>query len=86
MLYVGRPKLIYYTFIKANANDINTQTEIIEESSNAQVVDIIIESYVGPSSKGSGKGVKMYKIKKVKQENQLAKENKKAKTKQSIII
>ena len=80
----------------ANANDINAQTEIIEESSNAQAVvesnesdDIIIESFVGPSSKGPGKGVKMSaefykyaidKIKKEKQENQVAKENKKAKT------
>ena len=52
--------------IIANANEINTQTEIIKESSNAQAVvesnesdDIIIESYVGPSSKGPGKGVKM---------------------------
>jgi hypothetical protein len=52
--------------IIANANEINTQTEIIEESSNAQAVvdtnesdDIIIESYGGPSSKGPGKGVKM---------------------------
>ncbi len=52
--------------IIANANDINAQTEIIEESLNAQAAvesnesdDIIIESYIGPSSKGPGKGVKM---------------------------
>ena len=86
--------------IIANANEINTQTEIIKESSNAQAVvesnesdDIIIESYVGPSSKGPGKGVKMSaefykyatdKIKKEKQENQVAKENKKTKQKQDL--
>ena len=53
---------------------------------------IIIESYVGPSSEGPGKGVKMSaefqkyatdKIKKGKQENEVAKENKKATTKQT---
>jgi hypothetical protein len=39
---------------------------MVEESSNSQAVvksnesdDIIIESYVGPSSKGPGKSVKM---------------------------
>jgi hypothetical protein len=85
--------------IIANANYINTQTEIIEESSNAHATvesnesdDMIIESYVGPPSEGPGKGVKMSeefykyatdKIKKEKQENQVAKENKKAKTKQT---
>jgi hypothetical protein len=46
--------------------------------------DIIIESYVGPSSEGPGNGIKMSaefykyatdKIKKEKQENQVAKEN-----------
>ncbi len=48
--------------IISNANDINAQTKIIEESSNSQAVDesnesddIIIESHVGPSSKGPGK-------------------------------
>jgi hypothetical protein len=52
--------------IIANANDINAQTKIIEESSNSQASvesnesdDIIIESYVGPSSEGPGNGVKM---------------------------
>ena len=86
--------------IIANANEINTQTEIIKESSNAQAVvesnesdDIIIESYVGPSSKGPGKGVKMSaefykyatdKIKNEKLENQVAKENKKTKQKQDL--
>jgi len=54
--------------------------------------DIIIESCVGPSSEGPGNGVKMSaefykyainKIKKEKQENQVAKENMKAKTKQT---
>jgi len=85
--------------IIANANDINAQTTTIEESSNSQAAvesnesdDIIIESYIGPSSKGPGKGVKMSaefykyatdKIKKEKQENQVAKENMKAKTKQT---
>ena len=53
---------------------------------------IIIESYVGPSSEGPGNAVKMSgqfykyatdKIKKEKQENQVAKENMKAKTKQT---
>ena len=79
--------------IIANANDVNAQTKIIEESSNSQAAlesnesdDIIIESYIGPSSKWPGKGVKVsaefYKIKKEKQENQVAKENMKAKKKQ----
>jgi hypothetical protein len=52
--------------IIANANDINAQTNITEESSNSQAAvesnesnDIIIESYVGPSSEGPGNGVKM---------------------------
>ena len=85
--------------IISNAYDINAQTTTIEESSNSQAAvesnesdDIIIESYIGPSSKGPGKGVKMSaefykyatdKIKKEKQENQVAKENMKAKTKQT---
>jgi len=50
----------------ANANDITAQTKIIEESSNSQAAvesnesdDIIIESYVGPSSEGPDNGVKM---------------------------
>jgi hypothetical protein len=84
--------------IIANANDVNAQTKIIEESSNSQAAlesnesdDIIIESYVSPSSEGPSNGVKMSaefykyatdKIKKEKQENQVAKENMKAKTKQ----
>jgi hypothetical protein len=49
----------------SNANDINAQTKTIEESSNSQAAiesnesdDIIIESYICPSSKGPGKGVK----------------------------
>jgi hypothetical protein len=49
--------------IIANANDINAQTTTIEESSNSQTAveskesdDTIIESYIGPSSKGPGKG------------------------------
>jgi len=48
---------------EANANDINAQTTTIEESSNSQAAveskesdDIIITSYIGPSSKGPGKG------------------------------
>ena len=77
----------------------NSPIIMVEESSNSQAVvksnesdNIIIESYVGPSSKGPGKGVKMSaeffkyatdKIKKEKQENQVAKENMKAKTKQT---
>ncbi len=85
--------------IISNANDINAQTTTIEESSNSQAAvesnesdDIIIESYIDPSSKGPGKGVKMSaefykfatgKIKNEKQENQVAKENMKAKTKQT---
>jgi hypothetical protein len=85
--------------IISNAYDINAQTTTIEESSNSQAAvesnesdDIIIESYIGPSSKGPGKGVKMSaefykyaadKIKKEKQENQVAKENMKATTKQT---
>ena len=88
--------------IIANANDINAQTKIIEESSNSQATvesnesdDIIIKLYVGPSSEGSGNGVKMSaefykyatdKIKKEKQEKKVAKENMKAKTKQTLIL
>ena len=75
--------------IIANANEIITQTEIIEESLNAQAVVESNESYVDPSSKGPGKGVKMsaefykYATDKIKKENQVAKENMKAKTKQT---
>jgi hypothetical protein len=80
------------------ANDIDAQTKIIEESSNSlynNSDDIIIESYVGPSSEGPGNGVKMSaefykyatdKIKKEKQENQVAKENMKAKTSKGKIL
>jgi hypothetical protein len=73
--------------IIANANDINAQTKIIEESSNSQAAvksnesdDIIIESYVSQSSEGPGNGVKMsaefykYATDKIKkQEKQVAK-------------
>jgi hypothetical protein len=45
--------------IISNANDINAQIKIIEESSNSQAAvesnesdDIIIKSYGGPSSEG----------------------------------
>ncbi len=75
--------------------NVNAQTKIIEESSNSKAAvesnksdDIIIESYVGPSSEGPGNGVKMsaefykYATDKIKKENQVAKENMKAKTKQ----
>ena len=57
-----------------------------------QIQVLQIESCVGPSSEGPGNGVKMSaefykyatdKIKKEKQENQVAKENMKAKTKQT---
>ncbi len=88
--------------IITNANDINAQTKIIEESSNSQAAvesnesdDTIIESYVGPSYEGPGNGVKMSaefykyatdKIKKEKQEKKVAKENMKAKTKQTLIL
>ena len=77
--------------ITSNPCDINAQTTTIEESSNSQAAvesnesdNIKIESYIGPSSKEPGKGVKMSaefykyatdKIKKEKQENQVAKEN-----------
>ena len=50
--------------IISNAYDINAQTTTIEESSNSQAAvesnesdDIIIESYIVPSSKGPGKDV-----------------------------
>ncbi len=85
---------MWIIIIVSNANDINAQTTTIEESSNSQTAvesnesdDIIIESYVGPSSEGPGNGVKMSaefykyatdKIKKEKQKNQVAKENMKA--------
>jgi hypothetical protein len=78
---------------------MNAQTTTIEESLNSQAAvesnesdDIITESYIGPSSKGPDKGVKMSaefykyatdKIKKEKQENQVAKENMKATTTQT---
>jgi hypothetical protein len=51
--------------------------------------DIIIESYVGPTSQRPGNGIKMsaefykYATDKIKQEKQVAKENMKAKTKQT---
>jgi hypothetical protein len=52
--------------IVSNVNDINAQTTTTEETSNSQAAvesnesdDITIESYIGPSSKGPGKGVKM---------------------------
>ncbi len=80
----------------------NAKTTTIEESSNSQAAvesnesdDIINEPYIGPSSKWPGKGVKMSaefykyatdKIKKEKQENQVAKENMKAKTKPIKIL
>jgi hypothetical protein len=54
-------------------NDINAQTKIIEESSNSQAAvesnesdDIIIESYVSPSSEGPDYGVNKIKTRKTK--------------------